>query len=214
MRPPHKRQYTSPARAQAAVETRRAIAAAATELFLEHGFARTTTKAVAKRAGVSERMIFLNYESKAALLSACIRAAVRDANDAVPMLERAEWRAVLAAPDPQQAYHRLAHAVRALYERVAPLLAIGEAAARDDPLLEEQRQRGHAATHADLLEIARALKRAGAVKRGTSAERAADLMFAIAASEDVYLRLVNECGWTAAGYEDALSKALIGALAP
>jgi AcrR family transcriptional regulator len=212
--PSGKRPYRSAVRERAAADTRNAIRAAATALFLQNGFARTTTRAIAARAGVTERMIFLNFESKAALLSACIRAAVRDDEEAVAMLERPEWRLVLAAPDPEQAFSLLATAIRQLYERAAPLLAIGGAAARDDPLLEEQIRQGHAATRRDLLEIAQAVKRGGGLRRGITPQHAADVMFALAANETVYLRLVQECGWTAARYEQALREALLGALAP
>jgi AcrR family transcriptional regulator len=214
MTPPNrKRSYRSAVRDRAAAETRRSIVAAASEFFLEYGFAKTTTKAVAARAGVTERMIFLNFGSKAALLAACIRAAVRDSEDDLPMLERSDWRAVLAARNAHEAFSRLATAITRLYERAAPLLEIGETAARDDPLLAEQRRQGHAATRADLLAVARAMKRAHVLRHGISPKRAADVMFALAANEGVYLRLVRECGWTPTRYETTLRDALIGALA-
>jgi AcrR family transcriptional regulator len=209
-----KRPYQSPVREQAAAETRQAILRAASDLFLERGFARTTTKAVAERAGITERMIFLHFGSKAALLAASIRAAVRDHDGGTPLLERDEWRAALGAQDAHQIFELLASAVRQLYERAARLLAVGEGAARDDPLLEEERQRGHAATRADLLQVARAMKRANALRPGISAKRAADLIFALAANEAVYLRLIDECNWSAGQYEDAIRRMLVGALAP
>jgi hypothetical protein len=39
-------------------------------------------------------------------------------------------------------------------------------------------------------------------------------MFAIAANESLYLRLVEECGWSAATYTRTLERALIGVLGP
>jgi hypothetical protein len=43
-------------------------------------------------------------------------------------------------------------------------------------------------------------------------QRAADRIYALAASESVYLRLVEQRGWTDAAYARALEDALRGAL--
>lgn len=206
-----KRPYTSAVREAAAAETRTRIVGAASELFLSQGFARTTTKGVAELAGVTERTLFLHFPSKAALLSACIRTAIREGAETVPMLEREEWKRALAG-EPSHVLRLLADATTSLFERAGGLLAVGEAAAADDPLLEEERRRGHAATRSDLLQVARALKRAGALSPGVSAERAADTIFALAANESLYLRLVEECGWSSAAYARMLERALRGAV--
>lgn len=207
----HKRPYRSAVREAAAAETRRTIVGAASELFLRRGFARTTTKGVAAQAGVTERTLFLNFPSKAALLSACIRSAVRSGAESVPMLERDEWQRVLAG-EPEQSFRLLAEATTRLFERAAGLLALGESAAIDDPLLEHERRQGQAATRADLLQAARAMKRAGVLRRGVSAEQAADAYFALAANESVYLRLVVVCGWSSTEYARMLESALRGAV--
>jgi AcrR family transcriptional regulator len=206
-----KRPYRSAVRQAAAAKTRQRILTAAGELFVANGFANTATKAVAARAGVTERTIFLNFPSKAALLSACIRAAVRGEAEDVPLLERAEWRLALTG-DPDHVFGLLAQAVAQLYERAADLLAVGEAAAADDPLLDAERRRGHAATRADLLKVAKAMKRTGALRRGVSPERAADVMLAVAANESLYLRLVRERDWSVVAYTRMLERALAGAL--
>ena len=214
MSPGERRPYRSVVRERAAAATRDAIVASATALFLRNGFARTTTKAIAARAGVTERMIFLNFEGKAALLAACIREVVRGNDPDTPMLARAEWQAVLAAPAGREMFGLIAAAVTQLYGRAAELLALGESASRDDPLLEEERRQGHAAMRADLLEVAKALKRAGALRRGITVARAADVLFALAGSHEIYLRLVEECGWPSSRYEETLRDAMLGPLAP
>ena len=48
-------------------ERRRAIVATAMPLFARHGFAGTTTKEIARAAGVSEALVFQHFPSKAAL---------------------------------------------------------------------------------------------------------------------------------------------------
>src|SRR3954452_25254387 len=99
-----------------------------------------------------------------------------------------------------------------LLSRSARLLAVGESVGPADPVLNAERERGRAVTHSDLLELARAMKRAGALKKGMSPEQAADVMYALAASESVYLRLVEHRGWSTTDYARMLEHALAGAL--
>jgi AcrR family transcriptional regulator len=206
-----KRSYRSVARAEAAQETRRRIRAAAAALFVRDGYTATSMKAVAVEAGVAERTVFLVFPTKAALLAECIRVAVRGDDDSRPLLARERWQALLQAP-PERMPRLLAEASAELLGRTARLLAVGESVGPEDPHLNEARERGHAATRADMLEVARAMKRAGALRRGMSAERAADIMYALLASESVYLRLVEHRGWSDAEYVRTLERALAGAL--
>lgn len=202
--------YESPVRLAAAHENRRKIRTAASELFIRNGFAATTMTAVAAAASVSERTVYLAFPTKAALLNECIRVAVRGGEEETPMLARAGWRAAMEAP-PHRMLALVAEASAQLMKRAARLLAVGESAAQDDPGLAEFRERGHAATRADALEIASVLKRAGVLRNGISVGRAADLMYALAASESIYLRLI-ERGWSNNAYARMLERTLAGAL--
>lgn len=206
-----KRPYESPVRVAAAQETRRKIRAAASSLFVRHGYSATSMKAVAAEAGVSERMVYVAFPTKAALLSECIRVAVRGDDEATPVLARERWRAILEAP-PERMLSLLADASVEVLGRTARLLAVGESVGPEDPLLNDARERGRAAARSDFLEIANAMKRAGALKRGMSTERAADVMYALAGSESVYLRLVEHRGWSPSAYARALEHALAGAV--
>jgi AcrR family transcriptional regulator len=203
--------YESPVRAAAARETRRRIRAAAAELFTSEGYAATTMTAVAAAAGVSDRTVYLSFETKAALLNECIRVAVRGGDEEAPLMVRAGFRAVLEAP-PERMLARLADASAQLMRRAARLLAVGESAWNQDPLLRELRERGRAATRADALDIAKALRRARVLRRGMSPQRAADVIYALTASESVYLRLVDDQGWSDSAYARMLERALVGAL--
>lgn len=208
-----KRRYESAARTAAAQETRRKIRAAAAEGFVLQGYAATSMKAIAAAAGVSEATVFLAFPTKAALLAECIRVAVRGGDDPTPLLAR-EWPRVLLEAPPERMLGLLADGSAELLSRTARLLAVGESVGPAEPVLNEVRERGRAATHADLLALARALKRAGALKHGMSPERAADILYALAASESVYLRLVEHRGWSTAAYARMLERALAGALSP
>lgn len=187
------------------------MVSAATQLFTRDGYARTTMTAVASAAGVAERTLYLAFPTKAALLNECIRVAVRGGDEETPMLARSDWQAALGAP-PDRMLALLADASAELMRRTARLLAIGEAVAGEDAALDDFRQRGHAATRADALATAHVLKRAGVLRRGLSAARAAEILYALAASEEIYLRLVDELGWSDDAYARMLERALAGAL--
>ena len=206
-----KRRYESAARTAAAQQTRRKIRAAAAERFVLHGYAATSMKAIAAAAGVSEATVFLAFPTKAALLGECIRVAVRGDDDPTPLLAR-EWPRVLLEAPPERMLGLLADGSAELLSRTARLLAVGESVGPAEPVLNEVRERGRAATHSDMLELARAMKRAGALKKGMSPQRAADIMYALAASGSVYLRLVDHRGWSTAAYARMLERALAGAL--
>src|SRR3954471_5082323 len=154
-----KRRYESAGRAAAAQATRRRIRAAAAGLFVSDGYVATTMRAIAADASISERTVFLAYPTKAALLSDCIRVAIRGDDDDAPLLARERFQSLLHAP-PERMLGLLADRSAELMSRAARLLAVGESVGPADPLLSEQRERGHAATRADMLEVSRAMKRA------------------------------------------------------
>ncbi len=87
---PSRRQYRSTKREQRARETRERILRAAETEFLRSGYAGTTIRAVADGAGVSVPMVELAFGTKAQLLHATIRFAIRGDAAPLPMLER-EW---------------------------------------------------------------------------------------------------------------------------
>src|SRR5215216_4709746 len=98
---PSRRPYHSPKRAAAALKTRQAIRAAAETLFLRDGYTRTTMKAIAERAGVSEKTMYLTYATKANLLREVIQVAVRGDESRATLAERPEWRAIVHGPADQ-----------------------------------------------------------------------------------------------------------------
>ncbi len=84
------RPYRSPVREDRSRATRaRVLAAAATE-FLDVGYAATTVRAVARRAGVSVATVEQAFGTKPRLLKLAIAYAIRGDAAQAPMLER-EW---------------------------------------------------------------------------------------------------------------------------
>jgi AcrR family transcriptional regulator len=210
---PRAKRYHSPKREEAALTTRRAIRAAALELFLRDGYARTPMTAIAKQAGVAEKTVYLAFESKAALLGEIIRVTLRGDDTTEKVDQRDDWQSMLTAPGDEM-LARLATVTASLMKRTAHVLALGEAAAASDPDLAKQRAYGHAAARADSRAVAEALAAGGGLAPGLRVDHAADVIFAVATDESLYLRLVEECGWTATQYADVLRALLEGALSP
>jgi AcrR family transcriptional regulator len=202
-----KRPYNSPARTEQARQTRTRIRAAGEALFVRSGYAGTSMKEVARNASVAERTVYLNFPTKAALLNEIIRVTVRGHDREEPLLASQGFRSVLEAP-PGQLLHQFALLATALMTRTARILAIGEAAATVDPALGDFRDRGHAATRADLRKVADALRRRGELAPQVTVEQAADTLFALAANEALYLRLTDERGWTDDQYAQLLETLL------
>jgi AcrR family transcriptional regulator len=198
-----KRTYNSPVRAEQALETRRRIRRAGEALFLRFGYATTSMKAVATEAGVAERTLYLNFPTKAALLNDIIRVTVRGHDRDEPLLAGVRFQSVLEAP-PGQLLRQFAELDAELMARTARILAIGEAAATIDPALREFRDRGHAATRSDLREVANTLRQRGELAPQITVNQAADTLFAVAANEALYLRLVDERGWSENRYAQLL----------
>ncbi len=80
-----------PVRTRDAAATRRALLAAARELFATEGFDRTTVRAVADRAGVNQALLFRYFGNKEGLFAEAVRddaLAVLDAGPRRDLLER------------------------------------------------------------------------------------------------------------------------------
>jgi AcrR family transcriptional regulator len=201
-----RRAYTSRKREQASLETRQRIRVAAEALFLRDGYARTTTKAIAREAGVSEMTVFLAFNNKAALLSEIIRTTVRGDDDGTPIAARASWHEILAAP-PDEIVPRFAQFNGAVQVRTARILAVAEAAATTDEQLAARRDSAHEHIRADFQQVADALAGHRRLPAHLSATHAADVIYALT-NPTTYLLLTDERGWTTQQYNAWLAATL------
>jgi AcrR family transcriptional regulator len=202
-----KRAYSSPLRTERARNTRARIRQAGERLFVRCGYVATSMKEVAEEAGVAERTLYLAFPSKAELLNEIIRVTVRGHDRDEPLVAGQRFRSVVDAP-PGELLARFAEVAAELMGRTAQVLAIGEAAAPVDPALTQFRERGHAATRSDMREIAAALRQRGELAPHATIDDVADVLFAVAGNETLYLRLVGECGWSEQRYARLLEQML------
>src|SRR3954454_15868674 len=93
--PGPRRPDRSAKREAAALQTRRKIRDAAETLFLRDGYARTSMKAIAAQAGVSEKTMYLASATRSGLVHGAIEAAVRGDEPPATLAERSDWRAIV-----------------------------------------------------------------------------------------------------------------------
>jgi len=203
-----RRPYNSSARAEKARRTRSTIVIAATELFLEQGYAATSVAEIAVRAGVTARTVFLNFASKRALLQEAIGAALVGDDSPVSVRER-DWFSQTVGAAGADIPALFARFTTALHERSAALLEVAEAAAAADPEVAQQRDQGRRSRRADLHRVAEAI----VIKSSPDidVETITDLLYTLGSSA-VYVQLVFQCGWTAQRFEQWLAATLTAAL--
>ena len=192
---------------------RAAVVEAARALFLERGYAGTTIETISDLANVPPATVYRLFSSKLGILKEMLDVSIAGDDEAVPLEDRPQVRALLADRDPRQQLSGFAGITRGIMSRTEPVHRILVSAAGSDPdaaaLLAEQtrhRQRGQG-------QIARALARVGALRPELRERDAADIIHALM-SPEVYRLLVGDRGWKPERYEQWLKEILIDQLLP
>ena len=194
-----RRPYDSPRRREQAASTRRAVVAAARQLFERDGYPSTSIEAVAKAAQVTPRTIYLGFETKAGLLRAVWNSALRGDVDSPPVAEHRWFQEVLDETDPERTLRLNARNSRRFKERSTALLQVIRDAAPLEPAIAELWNRIQTEYHANQLAVVRSLA-PGALKRGLDAHRAADIVWTLN-HPNTWIQLNVLRGWTPARYE-------------
>src|SRR6478735_8085765 len=127
-----KRDYRSSLRDGQARQTRRTVIAAATAVFVEHGFAGATIDAVAATAEVSRKTVFTAVGGKVELLKTALDWAITGDDEDATLAERAELSAALADDDPARLLTGWVDVLVDVAIRVGPLFRALEVAADSD----------------------------------------------------------------------------------
>ena len=142
------RAYTSTVRADSAAATRRAVLAAALEIFQERGYAGTTVAEIARKAGVALNTVRVSVGSKPQLLLALVDEAATD--DAIV----AAMDHVHRADSVEEVIASLSEGTRKVFERHGWLLTSLYAHAAADPLLSAYVQTTEVGYRARMMEAA------------------------------------------------------------
>lgn len=178
--------------------TREALLAAARSLLERDGFESLTMAAVAERAGVTRRAVYLHFGSRSDLVTALFHH-VNDAEDLW-----ASVRPVREAPDAVTALDAWARHLAGYHSR---LITHGRAFARVRGTDEDAARLWSMVTadwRAMCRELAARLAAEGLLAPGWTVSSAADMLWALM-SFDVTEGLLVECGWSRRRYHDRMS---------
>lgn len=194
------RGYDSSRRREASGETRTAILAAARALLIERGYHSTTVADIASAAGVHIDTVYRLVGRKPVLLRELVEQAISGTDRAVAADDREEVIAIKAATDPAVKVALYARAVRAVHERLAPLLrSLRDAAVTDSEAsvvwheISERRA-------SNMRRFIDDVRKAGGLREGLSIGVAADTVW-LTNSVEVYVMLTDQRGWSSEAYE-------------
>lgn len=205
-----RRAYRSPLRAASSAATRERILDAAQQCFEQQGFAGTTMRAVAARAGVSVESVNLAGTKRALLIAALSRATSQVESDA-RILDLPEPRALFAVKDPVVALSNLIAWIAASNLRVSRLWRAFEQAAETDADISADYADSLTRMRAESSRAVRELARRGALRTDLAEPELADLLW-LTALPDQHRRLCDQAGWTQQRYQQWLIWAVTTAL--
>ena len=196
---PTARRYQAPQRAQAAAQTRARIRAAASTLFVEQGYVATTMRDIARAAGVGERTVYAAFPSKADLFRHVLDVATVGDEQPVAVANRPQIQDAFGQTDPRTAISQAIGYTVALFERAGDLIMVTVQAADADPDMRAAADAGSHATRQLWRTLTHALNDADALRPGLTAQRAADILYALA-SPHTHQLLRRHCNWTTRRY--------------
>lgn len=187
--------------------TRSRITKAATRLFAERGYTRTTIADIAEAAGVAVQTVYFVFHTKTEVLNSAYGLAVMgEADPAIPQ-EQPWYRRALAEPEISTAVSLVVEGLGEILRRVAPLdLAVRTAAAGDPDAAAflAQNEAWRADGYREMVEFLRTKR---PLREGLTDERASDV-FLFLASPGAYRVLVDDRGWAHAEWVAWTSRVL------
>jgi AcrR family transcriptional regulator len=192
------RSYNSPRRREQAAATRRAILDAAQRLFERDGYTATSMAAIATEAQVSNKTVYLAFETKSALLRALWNLLLRGDEAETPVAQRQWYREVLDEPDPSRKLRLNARNSRNAKGRMGSMLRVIRNAAPTDDEIAALWRRIQGDYYDNQKAIVKAMRKD--LAEGMSVRRATDILWSLN-HPDVWLLLVDQRGWSPEGYE-------------
>ena len=184
-------------------QTEQRIVAAATGLFLADGYVTTTLEAVAKRAQVGARTVYLRFGTKAALFKRVVDVAIVGDTEPVDVLGRDWMQAALTAPTAAERLRAIAAATRQIMERTGPLFAVAQQAAAVEPFIAEQWQQGREQTRYTFEVFWTRMAEDGLLDPRLDLGWLIDTSTILGAAE-TYLLITRLLGWDLDAYQDWL----------
>jgi AcrR family transcriptional regulator len=208
--PVKRRQYVSALRKGQAARTKALITEAASGMFVSEGYARTTVRAIAERAGVAPDTVYAVFGSKVGVLTAVLNARLAPSGEA-SVMDRAESRAVRDEPDQRRQLRRFAHDMAGVSAQIRPVYEVLRTAGAVEPEVGQVFAEMERHRLAHMRQLAGWFARRGPLR--VSRDRAADILFVLG-SPDVARLLCDVRGWSQVQYAAWLETMLTCALLP
>ena len=205
------RKYSSALRDEQAARTRRRILDAASELFLERGYARTTMKDIADLAGVARDTVHAVFGSKARVLTALIDLRLVPDGSVASARERPDALAVRNEVDQRKQIELFASFIAGLSTQLRPVFEILRTASAVEPEMANVFEEMDRFRMRNMQTYARWIAARGPLRVNT--RRAGEIIWALA-SPDVGRMLCDELGWTQKQHASWLSDTLARTLLP
>jgi AcrR family transcriptional regulator len=189
-----KRTYSSALRAEQARTTRRAIVAAARELFERDGYGATTIDAIAAAAGVSRKTVFTSVGGKLEALKLARDWAIVGDDEPVPLMERDTVQRGLREPNPHVIVRDHVRLYCEVMGRVVTINHVIDSAAGLDDGVRALADEGRQQRRFGMGKLAERLVVLQALRDDLTVDEAADVL-AVYNEPALYRWLVLECGW-------------------
>jgi len=181
-------------------QTEDRIIAAATELFLAEGYVATTLEAIARRAQVGARTVYVRFGTKAALFKRVVDVAIVGDTLPIDVLSRDWAQAAVTAPTAAERIAAGAAIGRQIMERTGALFAVAQQAAAVEPLIAGFWQQGREQSrHAQAVFWSR-MAEDGLLDPGVDLAWVIDTA-SILGSAETYLVITRMLGWDLDEYE-------------
>ncbi len=205
------RKYSSAVRDEQAARTRTRILDAASELFLERGYARTTIKDIADRAGVARDTVHAVFGSKARVLTALIDLRLVPDGSVTSARERPEALAIRDEVDQRKQIELFASFIAGISTQLRPVFEILRTASAVEPEMANVFEEMDRYRMMNMQTYAKWIAARGPLR--VSTRRAGEIIWTLA-SPDVARKLCDELGWTQTEHARWLSDTLSRTLLP
>jgi AcrR family transcriptional regulator len=206
-----KRKYSSTVRDEQAARTRGRILDAASDLFLERGYARTTMKDIAERADVARDTVHAIFGNKARVLTALIDVRLVPDAGVDNITQRPDAVAIRDEQVQRKQIEMFAHFIAGISTGIRPVFEILRTASAVEPEMAKVFEQMDRYRMINMQTYAKWIAARGPLRVNT--RRAGEIIWAIA-SPDVSRMLCEELGWTESQHARWLADTLIRTLLP
>jgi len=210
--PSRTRRYSSARREESALQTRRAITAAAADRFVRDGYAATSLAAIARDARCARPTVFAVFGSKFALMKQVLDEALAGDDEPGPVSQRSWFQPVWSARTPEEVCAAYAQVCVQIGRRSAPVFEVVRRAVDADPearlLWQELLDNRRAGAQMVVERIAALSGR----RRGRHLDRTVDRVWLLNDPAH-YADLVTMCGWSERDFGAWLADELVAAVA-